>query len=183
MPSSATAETYLLSLHAALPICSAICFTTALDRGSKARATTRPFSWSTASSIDRKSTRLNSSHLGISYAVFCDRRDLSSFPTRRSSDLFGDLLHDGLGQGFEGARHDQAFFLVHGVLNRSEEHTSELQSLRHLVCRLLRPPRPIFFPYTPLFRSVRRFASRRPWTGVRRRAPRPGLFPGPRRPQ
>src|ERR1035438_5953925 len=24
-----------------------------------------------------------------------------------------------------------------GVLNRSEEHTSELQSLRHLVCRLL----------------------------------------------
>src|SRR5258705_3813361 len=43
-------------------------------------------------SSDRKSTRLNSSHLGISYAVFC---------------------------------------------LRSEEHTSELQSLRHLVCRLL----------------------------------------------
>src|SRR5437899_1949955 len=60
---------------------------------------------------DRKSTRLNSSHLGISYAVFClkkkkllhaihcllsfffygyvDHRDLHSFPTRRSSDLFG----------------------------------------------------------------------------------------------
>src|SRR5262245_4379597 len=37
--------------------------------------------------IDRKSTRLNSSHLGISYAVFCDVRDLHSFPTRRSSDL------------------------------------------------------------------------------------------------
>src|SRR5262245_42727363 len=35
---------------------------------------------------DRKSTRLNSSHLGISYAVFC-HRDLHSFPTRRSSDL------------------------------------------------------------------------------------------------
>src|ERR1039458_5451164 len=39
--------------------------------------------------IDRKSTRLNSSHLGISYAVFCLK------------------------------------------------NTSELQSLRHLVCRLL----------------------------------------------
>src|SRR5437899_12344953 len=25
----------------------------------------------------------------------------------------------------------------HGILYRSEEHTSELQSLRHLVCRLL----------------------------------------------
>src|SRR5438309_184255 len=39
---------------------------------------------------DRKSTRLNSSHSSISYAVFCYRahRDLHPFPTRRSSDLF-----------------------------------------------------------------------------------------------
>src|SRR5205814_484771 len=39
--------------------------------------------------------------------------------------------------------------------SRSEEHTSELQSLRHLVCRLLRFPSPPFplFPYTTLFRS------------------------------
>src|SRR5690606_5692104 len=41
---------------------------------------------------DRKSTRLNSSHVKISYAVFClksygHHRDLHSFPTRRSSDL------------------------------------------------------------------------------------------------
>src|SRR5437773_1562443 len=38
---------------------------------------------------DRKSTRLNSSHITISYAVFCScaLRDLPSFPTRRSSDL------------------------------------------------------------------------------------------------
>src|ERR1035441_8309455 len=44
---------------------------------------------------------------------------------------------------------------------RSEEHTSELQSLRHLVCRLLLlkkkimrgPPRSTLFPYTTLFRS------------------------------
>src|SRR5437899_96513 len=33
---------------------------------------------------DRKSTRLNSSHLGISYAVY---RASPPFPTRRSSDL------------------------------------------------------------------------------------------------
>src|SRR3954449_5430135 len=98
-------------------------------------------------SSDRKSTRLNSSHTLISYAVF-----------------------------------------------RSEEHTSELQSHSHLVCRLLlekkrepshisanralptpapilvsppgvlvpiclfflmirRPPRSTLFPYTTLFRS------------------------------
>src|SRR5947209_3044661 len=39
--------------------------------------------------IDRKSTRLNSSHANISYAVFCfaAHRYLPSFPTRRSSDL------------------------------------------------------------------------------------------------
>src|SRR5690606_14931069 len=36
---------------------------------------------------DRKSTRLNSSHVKISYAVFCHPRALHSFPTRRSSDL------------------------------------------------------------------------------------------------
>src|ERR1035438_5728670 len=36
------------------------------------------------SDADRKSRRLNSSHLGISYAVY---RYLHSFPTRRSSDL------------------------------------------------------------------------------------------------
>src|SRR5438477_293113 len=40
--------------------------------------------------LDRKSTRLNSSHMSISYAVFCLYNDclfLHSFPTRRSSDL------------------------------------------------------------------------------------------------
>src|SRR5205823_5650901 len=37
---------------------------------------------------------------------------------------------------------------------RSEEHTSELQSLAYLVCRLLPPPpRSTLFPYTTLFRS------------------------------
>src|ERR1035441_2392961 len=40
--------------------------------------------------------------------------------------------------------------------SRSEEHTSELQSLRHLVCRLLlpRPRRSTLFPSTTLFRST-----------------------------
>src|SRR5687768_710873 len=39
---------------------------------------------------------------------------------------------------------------------RSEEHTSELQSRLHLVCRLLlsRPPSSTLFPYTTLFRSM-----------------------------
>src|SRR5687768_8242951 len=47
--------------------------------------------------VDRKSTRLNSSHGYISYAVFCYPRDLHSFPTRRSSDLvFWRAWHEPL---------------------------------------------------------------------------------------
>src|SRR5690606_24812541 len=43
---------------------------------------------------DRKSTRLNSSHVKISYAVFClvTPRVLHPFPPRRSSDLRPALL-------------------------------------------------------------------------------------------
>src|SRR5205823_14493069 len=64
--------------------------------------------------------------------------DLHSFPTRRSSDLQHHRL---------ALRHDEDLFLdavsaraceqsLKKVL-RSEEHTSELQSLAYLVCRLL----------------------------------------------
>src|SRR5437868_3927609 len=44
---------------------------------------------------DRKSTRLNSSHVSISYAVFClpsHHRVFLSFPTRRSSDLYESFV-------------------------------------------------------------------------------------------
>src|ERR1035438_2543361 len=61
---TATTEIYTLSLHDALPIWFA----------PKARSGAfRLFPpWRTESlHTDRKSTRLNSSHLGISYAVFC----------------------------------------------------------------------------------------------------------------
>src|ERR1039457_5153788 len=59
---TATTEIYTLSLHDALPICLKPC-------PSSAGACSRLLapSWFR----DRKSTRLNSSHLVISYAVFC----------------------------------------------------------------------------------------------------------------
>src|SRR5258705_9560385 len=81
---TATTEIYTLSLHDALPI-------------SSRRRHTRCLSDWSSDVCSSDLTRLNSSHLGISYAVFC-------LEFRRV---------------------------------RSEEHTSELQSLRHLVCRLL----------------------------------------------
>src|SRR5436853_6781661 len=64
---TATTELYTLSLHDALPI---------LVRA-KARRRREPAGRARAARVrrlrveDRKSTRLNSSHLGISYAVFC----------------------------------------------------------------------------------------------------------------
>src|SRR5258705_2530811 len=63
---TATTEIYTLSLHDALPIWScAARATRRVSRRSARRAT------ASRSARDRKSTRLNSSHLGISYAVFC----------------------------------------------------------------------------------------------------------------
>src|SRR6267143_2193537 len=65
----ATTEIYTLSLHDALPICSgpsAIAAAPSL-RGRSASPPTR----APRARSDRKSTRLNSSHSSISYAVFC----------------------------------------------------------------------------------------------------------------
>src|SRR3989442_14882278 len=64
---TATTEIYTLSLHDALPIS---VLSTMIVRPS---LTTRPVMYSAARpfTIDRKSTRLNSSHVRISYAVFC----------------------------------------------------------------------------------------------------------------
>src|SRR2546426_6792486 len=64
---TATTEIYTLSLHDALPICRSSA-TRAMSRVPWARIG-RPCGSGRRS--DRKSTRLNSSHLVISYAVFC----------------------------------------------------------------------------------------------------------------
>src|ERR1035437_10545470 len=59
---TATTEIYTLSLHDALPISS---------RRPARTWTSSPKDHVTYGSADRKSTRLNSSHANISYAVFC----------------------------------------------------------------------------------------------------------------
>src|SRR6202000_3573594 len=82
---TATTEIYTLSLHDALPISASGAVGTmvaCLSRSSKI----------ILSRLDRKSTRLNSSHPSISYAVFFLKkktRDLNSFPTRSSSHSIG----------------------------------------------------------------------------------------------
>src|SRR5690349_22355716 len=84
LPHPPTTETYTLSLHDALPISSsggACCRSPSRLRDS-AGTPSRPCETARtayrcrqirncAANIDRKSTRLNSSHVEISYAVFC----------------------------------------------------------------------------------------------------------------
>src|SRR3990167_53366 len=88
--------------------------------------------------VDRKSTRLNSSHSQISYAAFF-------FNDTAPTEIYTLSLHDALpiyvcsrnGKAGKGHRrhpgHDRA---ARRHLRRSEEHTSELQSQSNLVCRL-----------------------------------------------
>src|SRR5207245_2198644 len=72
---TATTEIYTLSLHDALPICRYRRATRpgppAPPGGRGSPAPRRPGPSVVARSADRKSTRLNSSHGSISYAVFC----------------------------------------------------------------------------------------------------------------
>src|SRR3712207_7151151 len=76
---TATTEIYTLSLHDALPISASTrrsarpsCTPRGRSSCSPVRGPGRP-----ASSRDRKSTRLNSSHANISYAVFCLKKQHS----------------------------------------------------------------------------------------------------------
>src|SRR5205823_13585273 len=89
-----------------------------------------------------------------------DHRDLHSFPTRRSSDLAICQVDESIDAVLAGAHQELSQLTAHEPLQttcdalrletwrnpelaraqprlRSEEHTSELQSLAYLVCRLL----------------------------------------------
>src|SRR5215203_1549805 len=79
--------------------------------------------------LDRKSTRLNSSHANISYAVFC---------------LKQKKLHRE-GQPVGGVTLDESV----------EEAIKRLFDLVLFFLMIRRPPRSTLFPYTPLFRSRR----------------------------
>src|SRR3989337_2088109 len=71
---------------------------------------------------DRKSTRLNSSHGSISYAVSLDRK---STRLNSSPDIHTLSLHDALPISELQSRHTRCY---RDWSSGSEEHTSELQS-------------------------------------------------------
>src|ERR1035438_9683142 len=97
--------------------------------------------------LDRKSTRLNSSHLGISYAVFCLKKNMKqvarSLAQPEHSPLrvllpspdFGALKHLVGGEDVAGRnRMERTFYFIFFFLMFG------------------RPPRFTLFPYPPLFR-------------------------------
>src|SRR2546428_2791557 len=78
---TATTEIYTLSLHDALPI-----LLNALGAAALALLIVDPNALYGASFQDRKSTRLNSSHDQISYAVFCLKKKNNRFTYRFIAD-------------------------------------------------------------------------------------------------
>src|SRR3712207_6935540 len=94
---TATTEIYTLSLHDALPISA---------RSSPTSTSSTPSGWPRASSgwatcspsssrpsrrstpRDRKSTRLNSSHANISYAVFCLKKKKNQIRGGKTSEAY-----------------------------------------------------------------------------------------------
>src|SRR3712207_8262214 len=80
---TATTEIYTLSLHDALPISTCVPQRVLYRRhdGSSLRAVGQVGNLS--GWRDRKSTRLNSSHANISYAVFCLKKKKNPAPRKR----------------------------------------------------------------------------------------------------
>src|SRR5258708_14115186 len=82
---TATTEIYTLSLHDALPIYLPIIIPTQDSIGEyKVQTNNQGAEWGKFSG-DRKSTRLNSSHQIISYAVFCLKKKKSPNPAYNST--------------------------------------------------------------------------------------------------
>src|SRR2546426_9214823 len=86
---TATTEIYTLSLHDALPISAGADVLEAAAAGGRAEADAAVVVGGAvdlqinAAGADRKSTRLNSSHLVISYAVFCLKKKKKKTVTDR----------------------------------------------------------------------------------------------------
>src|SRR5574340_798216 len=113
-------------------------------RGCPERRCTKPARSETRSQ-NRKSTRLNSSHQKISYAVFCLKKKKKIFffffNDTATTEIYTLSLHDALPISRLRTRLPRAQVHETGPIgdaeSESEEHTSELQSPKDLVCRLL----------------------------------------------
>src|SRR5690554_7342369 len=101
---TATTDIYTLSLHDALPISSSI----RSGRIRIAPACARSSGGArTSGRTDRKSTRLNSSHVRISYAGFClKKKKQPSKQSRLGNEVVVFCLDAVVPQGSRGRNHD-----------------------------------------------------------------------------
>src|SRR5476649_317197 len=99
---------------------------------------------------DRKSTRLNSSHTVISYAVFCLKKKKTSAPTRstitqtKDSDTNPKTAPMQTSSRVGSARE-----------SRGSRNSPSARRCYFFFLMIRRPPRSTLFPYTTLFRSPR----------------------------
>src|SRR5580698_9677639 len=108
---------------------------------------------------DRKSTRLNSSHMSISYAVFCLKKKKKYYWKWRR-DKHHPARNAWLAAGF----------LLERVCELDAGHLLYYRChplVLFFFLMIRRPPRSTLFPYTTLFRSAAIAASDRPGAGAR----------------
>src|SRR6266511_2186671 len=128
---TATTEIYTLSLHDALPI-----YPACSRHGGYGRT-----EWTARDAgQDRKSTRLNSSHVKISYAVFCLKKK-NGLEQMRGVKRKGPL------------HHSSSPITLDLTPCQYAPNSSFARFFFFLMIR--RPPRSTLFPYTTLFRSLR----------------------------
>src|ERR1039457_5111297 len=98
--------------------------------------------------FDRKSTRLNSSHLVISYAVFCLKKKTTTFSDIRNiTQPTISLTYVIDVWSLLATRRRTA------ILTNTMRVLSHHSSLIFFFLMIRRPPRSTLFPYTTLFRS------------------------------
>src|ERR1039457_6072372 len=97
-----------------------------------------------ASRQDRKSTRLNSSHLVISYALFCLK---NIYPDKTIFTESGAIIFSVLQPFGKHSPQRRSAYAVQSIYD-----TAAVFAVLFLMIR--RPPRSTLFPYTTLFRSI-----------------------------
>src|SRR5258707_47242 len=150
---TATTEIYTLSLHDALPIS---CLRS-LSHGCGFHVDcARAVSFTEAKLLvftDRKSTRLNSSHANISYAVFClkKKNHIGKYDQPYGSTSGRDLPRAASFVRPSSGVAGPTCTAFSSVVMRFSLHDYLFFSFFFLMIR--RPPRSTLFPYTTLFRS------------------------------
>src|SRR5437870_5657998 len=158
----ATTGIYTLSLHDALPIYAELAQAGARvvigDGAGKARAHLIDLQ-----DVDRKSTRLNSSHVAISYAVFCLKKKIAQNFGQHTPPMSMISLR-GKAHGDSDPANTRMLSGHHSTSYPSSRTTSPMTTFTNRCCFfsliIRRPPGSTLFPYTTLFRSMP--SSRRP---------------------